>query len=162
MFARRILSAPLLAKAKFSTASPGNVSAALVKQLREKSGAPMLECKKALASEDVNGDLQKALDWLRAKGKARAANFADRKASEGLVALFQDKSTNTITLLEINSETDFVSRNAGFQTFVLSVAEIVNRSFEPGTVNVNDLMGKKSIEGVSVQDGLADFLTSFR
>ena len=162
MLLRRTVFASLLGKSKFSTVSPANVSAALVKQLREKSGAPMLECKKALAAEDVNGDLQKALDWLRAKGKARAANFAERKASEGLVAFFQDKASCTVTLLEINSETDFVSRNAVFQKFVSSVADTVNRSFSCGDINVGELMSKKSVEGITVQDGLTDFLTSFR
>jgi hypothetical protein len=88
---------------RFSSAAAAAVTPALVKALREKSGAPMMDCKKALAAPEVNGDLSKARDWLRAKGMAKMANSADRVALEGLIATLT--SGDKITLLEINSET---------------------------------------------------------
>ncbi len=79
-----------------------NVTAQLVKELREKSGAPMMDCKKALGAPEVAGDIEKAMAWLRAKGIARAVN-SDRVSLEGLIAVYS--KDNKTTLLEINSET---------------------------------------------------------
>jgi elongation factor Ts len=76
----------------------------MVKELREKSGAPMMDCKKALAAEGVNGDIKLAMDWLRAKGIARAASNADRVTMEGLIAVSKHDN-GAVTLLEVNSET---------------------------------------------------------
>lgn len=87
-------------KGSFST----QVSAAMVKELREKSGAPMMDCKKALGAEGVNGDIKLAMDWLRAKGIARAASNADRVTSEGLIAVSKHDN-GAVTVLEVNSET---------------------------------------------------------
>lgn len=96
------------------------VTAALVKELRDKTGAGMMDCKKALTETD--GDMEAAVDWLRTKGLAAAAKKAGRTASEGLVGL-QVKGTNG-ALVEVNSETDFVSRNEAFQSFVGSTSKL--------------------------------------
>lgn len=95
------------------------ISAALVKQLREKTGSGMMDCKRALAETD--GDLEAAQDWLRAKGIAGAEKKAGRAAAEGLVGVRVDG--NRAALVEVNAETDFVARNAEFQAFVREVAE---------------------------------------
>jgi elongation factor Ts len=87
------------------------ITAALVKDLREKTGVGMMDCKKALA--ETNGDLEAAVDWLRAKGLSKAAKKADRAAAEGIVALAL--GVNDGAVIELNSETDFVARNADFQ-----------------------------------------------
>ncbi|MDH5772680.1 MAG: translation elongation factor Ts [Rhodospirillaceae bacterium] len=96
------------------------ITAALVKELRETSGAGMMDCKKALAETD--GNIEAAQDWLRTKGLAAAAKKSGRIASEGLVGVATDGNTGAI--VEINSETDFVSRNETFQNFVKTVTEI--------------------------------------
>jgi elongation factor Ts len=87
------------------------ITAALVKDLREKTGVGMMDCKKAL--EETKGDLEAAVDWLRAKGLSRAAKKADRAAAEGVVAIALAADHGTV--VELNSETDFVARNADFQ-----------------------------------------------
>jgi elongation factor Ts len=96
------------------------ISAAAVKDLREKTGAGMMDCKKALAEN--NGDLTKAADWLREKGILKAAKKADRVAAEGLIGIAA--AGNTAALVEVNSETDFVARNDGFQKAVRSIAGV--------------------------------------
>jgi len=96
------------------------ITAALVKELREKTGAGMMDCKKALTETD--GDMELAVDWLRTKGLATAAKKFGRVASEGLVGVYV--SDNAGALVEINSETDFVARNEAFQGFVLAVAQV--------------------------------------
>ena len=95
-----------------------SVTAALVKELREKSGAGMMDCKKALAETD--GDMEAAIDWLRTKGLATAAKKSGRVASEGLVA-FAVNGTNG-AVIELNAETDFVARNTEFQEFASTLA----------------------------------------
>lgn len=97
------------------------ITAALVKELREKSGAGMMDCKKALGA--VDGDLEAAIDWLRTKGLAAAAKKAGRIAAEGLVAVSVDDKAAAV--VEVNSETDFVARNDQFQDFARGVAELV-------------------------------------
>jgi elongation factor Ts len=96
------------------------ITAALVKELREKSGAGMMDCKRALTESD--GDLEAAFDGLRKKGLAAAAKKAGRVAAEGLVGVATAARTGAI--VEVNSETDFVARNELFQTFVRSVAAL--------------------------------------
>jgi elongation factor Ts len=96
------------------------ITAALVKELREKTGAGMMDCKKALAEN--NGDLDASVDWLRTKGLAAAAKKAGRVASEGLIGLAVDG--NTGALVEVNAETDFVARNEIFQKLVGDVAGV--------------------------------------
>jgi elongation factor Ts len=91
-----------------------------VKELREKSGAGMMDCKKAL--NETNGDMDAAIDWLRTKGLAAAAKKSGRVASEGLVAI--SVSGTLGALVELNSETDFVSRNDDFQTFAKTLSSL--------------------------------------
>lgn len=90
-----------------------SVTAALVKELREKSGAGMMDCKKALG--ETGGDMDAAIDWLRTKGLAAAAKKSGRVAAEGLVAVAVDGTSGAI--VELNAETDFVARNTEFQDF---------------------------------------------
>ena len=90
------------------------ITASLVKELRESTGAGMMDCKKAL--NETGGDLDAAIDWLRKKGLSAAAKKASRVASEGLVGVMGSGTTGA--LIEVNSETDFVSRNEDFQQFV--------------------------------------------
>ena len=97
------------------------ISAKLVKELREKTGAGMMDCKKAL--EACDGDIEKSFDWLREKGIAKAAKKADRIAAEGLTAFVMDG--NAAAIVEVNSETDFVAKNAEFQELVADVAAII-------------------------------------
>ena len=96
------------------------ITAALVKELREKSGAGMMDCKKALTETD--GDMEAAINWLRTKGLAAAAKKSGRVAAEGLVAVAADGNAGAV--VEVNSETDFVARNPDFQSFVGSVAGV--------------------------------------
>ena len=95
------------------------ISASMVKDLREKTGAGMMDCKTALT--ETSGDVEAAIDWLRTKGLAKAAKKAGRVAAEGLVGVAS--SGNGAVLVEVNSETDFVARNAEFQQLVLNVAK---------------------------------------
>ena len=96
------------------------ITAAMVKDLREKTGVGMMDCKSALAA--TNGNLEEAVDWLRAKGLAKAAKKSTRVAAEGLVGLCI--SGNTGALVEVNSETDFVARNDKFQAMVGQIAKL--------------------------------------
>ena len=96
------------------------VTAALVKELRDKTGAGMMDCKKALSETD--GNLEAAVDWLRTKGLAAAAKKSGRVAAEGLVGVAVDGTKGAV--VEVNSETDFVARNEGFQSFVETVTSL--------------------------------------
>ncbi len=96
------------------------VSASMVKELREKSGAGMMDCKKALA--ETGGDMDKAFDFLRQKGLAAAAKKADRMASDGAVGAYVHAGGKIGVLVEINCETDFVARTAEFQTLLKDIA----------------------------------------
>ncbi|WP_102346916.1 translation elongation factor Ts [Bacillus sp. Marseille-P3661] len=95
------------------------VTAQMVKELREKTGAGMMDCKKALTETD--GDMDKAIDYLREKGIAKAAKKADRIAAEGTTLIQTDG--NTAVILEVNSETDFVAKNEGFKQLVNELAQ---------------------------------------
>ena len=99
------------------------ITAALVKALREKSGVGMMDCKKAL--QETGGEMEAAIDWLRAKGLSKAAKKADRVAAEGVVALAtrSDGTGMTAAVIELNAETDFVARNESFQNVARKVAE---------------------------------------
>jgi elongation factor Ts len=97
-----------------------SVNATLVRELREKTNAGMMDCKKAL--EETGGNFEKAVDWLRQKGLSSAAKKAGRVASEGLVESYIHSGGRIGVLLEVNSETDFVARNEGFREFVKNVA----------------------------------------
>jgi len=96
------------------------ISAALVKDLRDKTGAGILDCKKALI--ETEGDIEVAIDWLRKKGLAAAAKKSGRIAADGLVGVAS--TTNRAAVVEVNAETDFVARNETFQDFVATVAGI--------------------------------------
>jgi elongation factor Ts len=96
------------------------ITAALVKELRDRTGAGMMDCKKALS--ETGGDFEKAVDWLRTKGLASAAKKAGRTAAEGLVGVVVDGHRGAV--IEVNSETDFVAKNAQFQDFVGEVAKV--------------------------------------
>ena len=96
------------------------ITAALVKELRELTGAGMMDCKKALT--EAGGDVEAAKDWLRKKGLATAAKKAGRVAAEGLIGVASDGTR--VAMVEVNSETDFVARNEMFQSFVASVAKV--------------------------------------
>jgi elongation factor Ts len=97
-----------------------NITAGMVKELRDQTGAGMMGCKAALT--EVNGDIEAAVDWLRTKGLAKAAKKAGRVAAEGLVGVATDG--NKAAVVEINSETDFVARNDQFQSIVSDVAQV--------------------------------------
>ena len=97
-----------------------SITAALVKDLRTATGAGMMDCKKALT--ETSGDLEAAIDWLRKKGLSAAAKKSSRVASEGLVGVAASGTVGT--LVEVNSETDFVARNEEFQTFVSTLANL--------------------------------------
>lgn len=95
------------------------ITAALVKELREKTGAGMMDCKKAL--QENNGDLEKAIDWLREKGVASVAKKADRIASEGIIESYVHGGRIGV-IVEVNSETDFVAKNDDFKAFCKDIA----------------------------------------
>ena len=96
------------------------ITASLIKDLRERTGAGMSDCKKALT--ETSGDMDKAIDWLRAKGLSKAAKKAGREATEGAIVSYIHGGGRIGVLVEINCETDFVSRNEEFQNFTRDVA----------------------------------------
>ena len=100
------------------------ITASLVKELREKTGAGMLDCKKALEAND--GNIDASIDWLREKGISKAAKKADRIAAEGLSAILTEG--NNAVIVEVNSETDFVAKNEEFQGLVKTILETIIKS----------------------------------
>jgi len=98
-----------------------NITAGMVKELRERTGAGMLDCKKALT--ETNGEIEKAIDFLRENGLAKAAKKAGRIAAEGIVNIATNKEGTLAVAVEVNSETDFVAKNEKFRTFVAQVTE---------------------------------------
>ena len=99
------------------------ISAAMVKELREKTGAGMMDCKKALV--EVDGDLEKAVDWLRQKGMAKAAKKSGRATSEGLVMAAVSADGKTVAMSALLCETDFVARGEQFEALAAKVAQSV-------------------------------------
>lgn len=128
------------------------ITAALVKELREKSGAGMMDCKKALSEND--GNLEAAVDWLRTKGLAAAAKKSSRVAAEGLVAVKVEGTKGVAS--EVNSETDFVARNEQFQEFVAGIAAI---AFETGedvdAIKAATFPGSEKTAGETLTDNIA-------
>ena len=120
------------------------VSASAVKELREKTGAGMLDCKKAL--EANNGDMQASIDWLREKGISKAAKKADRIAAEGLAEIKIDG--NKAAIVEVNSETDFVAKNPEFKELVDAILNTVLKT------------DATDVESVLNEDGLNDLLVA--
>jgi elongation factor Ts len=112
------------------------ITTEMVKQLRESTGAGVLDCRKALEQSD--GDLKKALDFLREKGLAMAAKRADRKASEGVVELYSHGNGRVGVMVELNSETDFVGRSESFRTLAHELALQV-AAMSPLYIRVEDI-----------------------
>jgi len=129
------------------------ISASVVKELREKTGAGMMDCKKVLTETD--GDMEKAIELLRERGIAKAAKKSDRIAAEGLVAAFVSDDAKVASVVEVNSETDFVAKNEEFRTFVADVAEQVALK---NPKDVEDLLNMASakVEGKTVGEVLTD------
>jgi elongation factor Ts len=100
------------------------ISASTVKELRDKTGAGMMDCKTALT--ETGGNIDEAVDWLRKKGITKAAKKADRIAAEGLIGIVSDGTTGAV--VEVNSETDFVARNSQFQDMVRSIASLAPKA----------------------------------
>lgn len=113
-----------------------DITAAMVKELREKSGVGMMDCKKALQESD--GDFEKAMDLLRKKGIAKAAKRADRDAKEGVVASYIHPGSKLGVLVEINCETDFVANTDGFKEFAKNISMHVAAS-QPMAVKREDI-----------------------
>ncbi len=125
------------------------ITAAMVKELRDTTGAGMMDAKKALTETD--GDMDAAIDWLRTKGLAKAAKKSGRTAAEGLVAVKVEGGRGVA--IEINSETDFVGKNADFQSMVASIADVAVKSDDLEALKSADL-GGKSVEA-NITDKIA-------
>ncbi|MBI1216415.1 MAG: elongation factor Ts [Alphaproteobacteria bacterium] len=126
------------------------ITAALVKELRDKSGAGMMDCKKALG--ETNGDMEAAVDWLRKKGLASAAKKTGRAAAEGLVSVATEG--NTAVIIELNAETDFVSRNEQFQKFLNAITELALKE----KIDTLDKLKAATLDGKTVEAGLTDLI----
>jgi elongation factor Ts len=122
------------------------ITAQMVKELREKTGAGMMDCK--LALQESNGDMEAAVDWLRTKGLAKAAKKAGRVAAEGLIGVAE--AGNRAAMVELNSETDFVSRNEQFQGLVRSVAEAALKT----DGGIESVLARKVAGGRSVEESI--------
>ena len=122
-------------------------SAADVKELREKTGAGMLDCKKALEASE--GDMTKAIDWLREKGIAKASKKESRIAAEGLSEIFTDG--NKAVILEVNSETDFVAKNEAFTDFIKTIGNAILNS---GATTMEDALNIKLEDGQTISETL--------
>lgn len=128
------------------------ITASLVKELREKSGAGMMDCKKALAEN--NGDVEAAMDYLRKKGLASAAKKSGRAAAEGLVSVATAGTVGIV--LELNAETDFVSRNDQFQAFLGQVTDLALKD----KMTTVDALKAATLNGKTVEAGLTDLIAS--
>lgn len=150
------------------------ISAGMVKQLRDSTGVGMMDCKKALA--ETNGDMEAAVDWLRTRGLAKAAKKADRVAAEGLVGVAT--AGTKASVVEVNSETDFVARNDKFQTIVSNIAKLsldadgdvvklgempfpgsghsVSAELTEAIAKIGENMSLRRTETVSVSDGVVE------
>lgn len=129
------------------------VTAAQVKELREITGAGMMDCKKVLTETD--GDMEKAMELLRERGIAKAAKKSDRIAAEGLVECYISEDGKVGSIVEVNSETDFVAKNEEFKEFVMEVAKQVALN---NPKDVEELLGQESIQeaGKTVKEVLTD------
>ncbi len=124
------------------------ITAAAVKELRDRTGAGMMDCKKALA--ETNGDMETAIDWLRTKGLAAAAKKAGRVAAEGLIGVAVQGTIGAV--VEVNSETDFVAKNEQFQEFVRNVSQI---ALATGN-DIDELAGAQYPGGGTVTEALTN------
>ncbi|PSM52048.1 translation elongation factor EF-Ts [Campylobacter blaseri] len=125
-----------------------DITAGMVKELRERTGAGMMDCKKALV--ETNGDMEKAVEYLREKGLGKATKKADRLASEGLAGLVIDDENTKASLVEINSETDFVAKN---DKFINLVNDTVNH-IQNNNIKDNDTLNDSSMNGVNFDEFL--------
>ncbi len=130
-----------------------NVTAAMVKDLREKTGAGMMDCKNALG--ETGGEIEAAIDWLRKKGLSKAARKSGRIAAEGLVAVYVRGLDGVV--VELNSETDFVARNAEFQALARNIARV---AVETGTAGVEALQAAASPGGGTLGDAIANAIAT--
>ncbi|KAK8810472.1 hypothetical protein WA158_007047 [Blastocystis sp. Blastoise] len=126
------------------------ISAKVVKELREATGAPMLDCKKALENPEVNGNIEKAIDYLRKQGMKRVNKVGGRKACQGLIASYCEG--NKGVLIELNSETDFVSRNDYFQ---LLAKDIVKTAYNSDKTTLEDI-NKLPMRNQTVEDSIKE------
>ena len=127
------------------------VTASLVKELRDKTGAGMMDCKNALV--ETNGNIEESIDWLRKKGISGAEKKSARVAADGVIAV--SINTDAAALVEINSETDFVSRNPDFQKFAKNISEIALLHGQ----TIDDLKKAKYLDsGKSVEEALTDLI----
>jgi elongation factor Ts len=129
------------------------ITAAMVKDLRESTGAGMMDCKAALI--ETNGDVEAAVDWLRKKGLSKAAKKSGRIAAEGLVAAFVKDGAGVV--VEVNSETDFVARNDEFQTLVRNIAQVALAS---GAADAEQLAAQAYPGGGTVAEALTNAIAS--
>ena len=128
-----------------------NFTAKDVKDLRERTGCGMMDCKKALAESD--GNMDKAIEFLREKGLAAATKKAGRIAAEGIVTTYVNDDATVGSIIEVNSETDFVAKNADFQAFVAQLAKIVA---EENPADVETFMTLKYDDAMTVEAALQD------
>ena len=134
------------------------ITAAQVKELREKTGVGMMECKKALTEAD--GDMEKAIDILREKGAAMVAKKASRVAADGAVVTYYDAASKKGVIVEVNSETDFVAKNEKFKDFCQDVAKTILATTPD---SVEDLMGKTLVgAGITVNDKLTELIQEIK
>ena len=129
------------------------ISAGMVKDLREKTGAGMMDCKTALV--ETQGDIEAAVDWLRTKGLSKAAKKSGRIAAEGLVAILVEGTQGVV--VEVNSETDFVARNAEFQALTRGIAAVV---LETGETDVEKLKNHHYPGGATVGEAVANAIAT--
>jgi elongation factor Ts len=130
-----------------------SVTAAMVKDLREKTGAGMMDCKNAL--NETGGDIESAIDWLRKKGLSKAAKKSGRVAAEGLVAVAVRALDGVV--VEVNSETDFVARNQDFQTLARTIAQV---ALETGLTEVEPLIAAAHPGGGTVSEAIANAIAT--
>ncbi|MCC0650111.1 translation elongation factor Ts [Clostridioides sp. ZZV15-6598] len=126
-----------------------NITAQMVKELRESTGAGMMDCKKAL--QEAEGNMEKAVDLLREKGLSKAAKKAGRVAAEGLVAIEMNDDNTVASMVEVNSETDFVAKNEDFKVFVKDAACM---ALATDKEDVASLLGETHKEGITLQEVL--------
>ena len=122
------------------------ITAGMVKELREKTGAGMMDCKKALT--EAEGNMDRAIDILREKGLSQAAKKSDRIAAEGLVGMMISEDGKKAAMTEVNSETDFVAKNEEFQTFVANVTKV---AMEKEPKDLEALLASEYSAGVTVE-----------
>ncbi len=129
------------------------ITASMVKELRERTGAGMMDCKKALA--ETNGDMDAAVDLLRKKGMAGADKKADRVAAEGIIAVAVSDDGKKAAIVEVNCETDFVAKGDDFQNFANEVAKVV---LETGIVDPEALANEKLANGQTIDEARRELI----